>query len=152
MSETITFTCPLPPIALRRNRETRSNGYRAALIREYQEQVWCAFHARHVVPNDYGHDVSYCNTSQLRFKGGRGYPWERAKVTLTWRHHRAGPDEDNALASCKWLLDVLKATGPRPLGIVVDDSAAHMTVSLTTEKVRRKEDEGVIVTVERAHA
>ena len=135
MTESITFTCPLPPGPLRRNRETRSNGYRAALIREYQEQVWCSWGASHETR------PGCCDIP--------GAPWERVKVTLVWRHHRMGPDEDNALASCKWLLDVIKATGPRPLAIVVDDSPAHMTVTLRTEKVRTKEAEGVLVTVER---
>jgi hypothetical protein len=75
------------------------------------------------------------------------WPWEKAHVRLTWRHAGVAPDTDNALASCKALIDVLKATGPRPLGIFRDDSPDCMTVSLTTRKVAHRKDEGIDVEV-----
>src|SRR5689334_14474095 len=42
--EAIRFDCDLPPVALRRNRETRVHNYRAKLVRAYQEMVWCEGH------------------------------------------------------------------------------------------------------------
>lgn len=141
MTETIRFEVPLPPGPLRRNRETAHRGYRSKLIREYQEQVWCAAKGNHG-PQRFG-ECPMCDGDM---------PWPRAHLRLTWRHHRVGPDVDNALASCKWLIDVLKATGPRPLGIVQDDSPEHLTVKLTTEKVRSKAEECVVVEIARTSA
>ena len=128
MAEAIRFLAPLPPVALRRNRETRSHNWRAALIREYQEAVWIA-------GADHRGDDPYC--------------WWAARLRLTWRHHRQGPDHDNALASCKPLIDVLHCQSKRSLGLVWDDGPEHLAVELRTEKVQRKQDEGVLVEIER---
>ena len=141
MSERITFLAPLPPVALRRNRETASRGWRARLVREYQEEVWCA--GRAALP------ISRCAVLHVEGRCPDELPWARARLTLTWFHHRAGPDADNALASCKWLIDVLKATGPRPLGIIQDDSPDCLDVAINVEKVRSKAEEGVLVSIER---
>lgn len=140
---TISFLVDLPPLALRRNSETAQRGFRARLVREYQEQVWCAGQ-RLVQTLEAGGYVQATMTCPP------AVPWPRAHLKLTWRHHRVGPDADNALASCKYLIDVLKATGPRPLGIFRDDSPDCLTVEIRTEKVKHKQDEGVLVEVTQA--
>ena len=136
-TQTVRFTVGLPPVGLRRNRETRSHNYRAALVREYQEQVWIG---------------AWNDPATNRFLANGDRPWDRAHVSLVWKHHRMGPDQDNALSSLKALLDVLHSRSPRPLGIVVDDSPAHMTVELRTQKVRSKAEEGILVTIVRVES
>ncbi len=139
----IAFLVPLPPRALRRNTATveRENpkpgqskrrsvhwSERAALKRQYQEDVWCAGYVR----------------------GGRGCPWERARLTLEWRHAGIAPDQDNALASLKSLIDVLHCKSNRPLGIVVDDSPEHLRIEpVQCVKVKHRADEGVYVEIEK---
>ena len=147
--ETISFAVPLPPTALRRNSQTANHHYRAKLVREYQEEVWCRFWAHGDGAVLDGFPEHYLVRTMVAGVVIPGAPWERVKVTLVWKHHRAGPDQDNALASCKALIDVLHTRGQRPLGIFRDDSADCMTVEMRTEKVRSKADEGVIVEVER---
>lgn len=135
--EMIRFECPLPPRALRRNSETRNSGWRAALVREYQEQVWCAGATGH---SGGGPVCPRC----------QGPPWERAVLLLTWRHAGVAPDEDNALASLKACVDVLGTKGARPLGLIVDDSPAHLSIRCVTEKVRTRAEEGVVVELTKA--
>jgi hypothetical protein len=133
-AQTVTFLAPLPPPALRANSRTANHNYRAALVREYAEAVWCAGNA-------------------AMADGPRGnawvfnYGWERAHVRLVWRHHRQGPDVDNALASLKPLIDVLHTQGARPLGIFRDDSPDCMSIAIGTEKVMTRAEEGVLVEV-----
>jgi len=138
MSESVSFSCPLPPRALRTNHRTPHHGYRAALVREYQEQVWCA-----------GRVAAVELSSPPNIHRSVLPPWAKACVELVWRHAGVAPDEDNALASCKYLIDVLKATGPRPLRIVRDDSPDCLSVAITTRKVAHRAQEGVEVTVVR---
>ena len=143
MNESITFDCPLPPGPLRRNRETAHKGFRAALVRAYQEQVWCAGHMS-------GHSLQLGAAIAPPPFWYESMPWPKARLTLTWRHHRVGPDADNALASCKYLIDVLKATGPRPLGIFRDDSPDYLEIMpMQIVKIRSKAEEGITVLVER---
>ena len=137
--ERVVFECALPPVALRRNSETAHKGYRAKLVREYAEQVWCA-----------AMDETRSQLPRNRRWGWNGKPWARASLRLTWRHHRAAPDPDNALASCKVLIDVCKSTGPRPLGIFRDDSPDCLHIEpMVVEKVRTKAEECVVVSIER---
>ncbi len=149
MSETIRFECPLPPrglrrnsLALRRDSQKQTHGIRAKLAREYQEQVWCAGHM--VGPSSLGH-----LTVALPGFWQDDLPWERAALLLTWRHAGVAPDEDNALASLKPLIDVLHSRGARPLSLVVDDSPAHLSIRCVTEKVRSRKEEGVVVELTR---
>jgi hypothetical protein len=141
MAEVIRFAAPLPPVKLRRNSATHQHNYRAALVREYQETVWCGGWSK-IVGAWHEHREGISGSIH-----GHHLPWEKAHVRLTWRHAGVAPDTDNALASCKALIDVLKATGPRPLGLFIDDSPEHMTVELTTCKVAKRTDEGVDVEV-----
>ena len=166
MSESIRFVAPLPPVALRRNSETTHKGYRSKLVREYQEQVWCAGWGEVGSPckdqDGMVYTSQFTTRNRMVLRGWGGVttgagdpteyiflPWEKAHLVLTWRHHRQGPDHDNALASLKPLIDVLKATGPRPLGIFVDDNPDCLTIDIKTEKVSKKQDEGVVVEVSR---
>lgn len=134
--ETVTFRVPLPHRALRVNSRTASTGYRARLVREYQEEVVCAVleadgRGRPLIRLD--HD-----------------PWERARLRLEWRHAGVAPDQDNALAALKPLIDVLHTRSNRPLGIVVDDSPEHLMIEpVKLVKVRHRTEECVIVTIER---
>jgi hypothetical protein len=121
----IAFDLPLPPRPLRRNSLTRHYGYRARLVREYQEQVWCAASAS-VAP---------------------GMPWSRARVRYVW-HSTHPTDADNIIATMKPALDVLKATGPRPVGVVLDDGPG-VEVQAEWRKARSRSEERVRVEVER---
>ena len=148
MGEIIRFDVGLPPKALRRNSETRNVHHKARLVREYQEQVWCA-----------GSDAQFHYDNRridTCFKSGRidpkkraewntgRQPWERAHVKYTWRSTHP-TDADNIVASMKPALDVLKGTGPRPLGIIVEDGPG-ITVEGVWEKAR-KADEGVLIEI-----
>ncbi len=137
----VRFSVPLPPVALRRNSETKRHGYRAKLVREYQEVVWCA-------GNSNATRVGELHVRQrVGFTGLWRYPdepWERATVHYRW-HSIQQPDEDNIIASMKPALDVIKATGPRPLGILADDKGA--VVSAEWVKAARKADERVEIEV-----
>ena len=135
MAERIMFSVGLPPVPLRRNSETRSTTWRSKLKREYQEQVWCAGHAP---ASAYVPMAKYGNPWEL--------PWERATVHYTWRSTHE-TDQDNVIASMKPALDVIKSTGPRPLGIIVDDAGA--VVSATWEKVSKRADECVEIEIVR---
>lgn len=135
MSDVIVFLAPLPPMGLRRNRQYKNNYGLMRLKDAYAEEVWCI--------GAQAMDEQHGGTPML------GRPWNRARLTLTWRHYHAGPDPDNALASCKALIDTLHTKGRRPLGIVVDDSPEHLETRIVVEKVRGKEREGVLVRIER---
>jgi hypothetical protein len=136
---------------------TNNTAYRAKLVREYQEQVWCE--GSDAVFRFDNQRIDMCMKSgridpkkRAEWNAGR-IPWDRATLTLTWRHHRVGPDADNALASCKPLIDVLKATGPRPLGIFVDDSPDCLEIMpMRVEKVASKSGEGIVIEIERIEA
>ena len=145
-TERITFLCPLPPHGLRRNTQYRSPQALGRLKDEYSEAVWCAYWSGGATwtkaTTVLGEGWLYKGLSGVR------YPWQRAHLRLVWLHHRQGPDPDNALASCKALIDTLTTRGRRPLGLVVDDGPEHLTVELRVEKVRQKAWEGVWVELE----
>jgi hypothetical protein len=134
VSEVIWFSAPLPPVGLRRNSQTPKHGYRAALVREYQEQVYCE-----------GANASLDFANAFPDK-----PWEKAHMRLVWRHAGVGPDHDNALRWLDPLIRVCTTGGERSLGIVVSDVPECLTVQLETEKVRSRNQEGVIVEIVRA--
>lgn len=135
MTETIRFTVGLPPSGLRANRRTRHINYGAKLKREYAEVVWCAG-----------------NVAMAEGQRGNAwvfnYGWERATVRYTW-HSTHPMDQDNIIATMKPALDVLKAHGPRPLGIIRDDSPDCVSVSATWQKAATRKDERVEIEVER---
>ena len=115
MSEWVTFLAPLPPRELRTNRRTRVIGYRARLVREYQEAVWCAGDEAQFWMDISGLMSPRLQRSRIQVQMTvQRQPWEWAHVRLTWRHHRVGPDPDGALSSCKALIDVLHSRGARP--------------------------------------
>ena len=134
----VRFSVELPPRGLRTNSRAQNRGWRAALTREYAEAVWIAGYAS--------------ITKAVREKAREpravvvlGNPWEKAHLTLTWKHAGVAPDRDNVIHNCKALIDVLHARSKRPLSLVVDDSPAHLTIEAFTEKVRRRVDECVVV-------
>ena len=69
LTETIRFMVPLPPVQLRRNRETMHKGYRAALVRQYGEAVWIA---------GYGVKAAFNGNGALY----RDLPWEWVRGRL----------------------------------------------------------------------
>jgi hypothetical protein len=143
MSERIEFTVGLPPRGLRVNSATRVTGWRAALKHQYQMDVWCAGRESTFVP---GRGAMVDFDFQMK-------PLDRAVLRLTWKHAGVAPDQDNALASLKSLIDVLHTKSNRPLGIIVDDSPECLRIEpVTLEKVRHRVDEGVVVVIERVEA
>lgn len=141
MRDVITFTVPLPPRGLRVRSRTQHTGYRAKLVREYQEQVWIAGDGGIA---DYAFD---------RADEDETMPWEYARLTLAWHHVGVAPDADNALASCKALIDVLHTRSKRPLGIVFDDSPTHLRIErVALVKAAHRHEERVEVRVERLTA
>lgn len=151
MPDVIRFSVGLPHVALRRNSETRAIGYRSKLKRQWQEDVWCAG------------SVMYDAQMRLRVNGQmttqlprevraiiRSWPWGEASVHYVW-YSTHETDADNIIATCKPLLDVLKATGPRPLGILADDGPG-ITVTAEWHKVAHRKDERVLVHIERIEA
>jgi len=128
-AESVRFSVPLPHPKLRRNTWTRSIHYAANLKREWQEAIWIA--GAQAPAEDYGF----------------GHPWERATVTYEW-YSIHETDGDNIIASCKPLLDCIKATGPRPLGIIRDDGPG-VDVRAVWRKARTKAAERIVVTVRR---
>ena len=125
----IEFAVPLPHVGLRRNSETRNTRYRAALKRQFQEDVWIA-----------------CSTAPAGVNL-LSLPWARASVHYIWYSTHA-TDADNIISTMKPALDVLKATGPRPLAILVDDGPG---VSVTAEwkKAAKRTLEGVTIRITR---
>lgn len=156
MTERIAFLAPLPPVALRRNRLTRSNAYARKLRREYSEQVWWA---AHMVGHSDGFTGPVVAPPTYWFDD---LPWERVRLVLTWRHHRVGPDIPNVIDNCKALIDTLRCqqasdmSNPKFdtqrywLGLFRDDSPdCLVAVEPRVEKVRSKAEEGVLVSIER---
>jgi len=80
-------------------------------------------------------------------------PWERARVTFTWRACHL-PDQANVVPNCKALLDIL-CMAPKSmqrndttyLGLIEDDKGVEAIGKV--ERVRHRADECVIVEVER---
>ena len=137
MADAVTFLAPLPPVGLRRNRLTSRYGWQKVMRREYSEAVWLAYRdgtsPYPVLPVE---------------------PWKQAHIRLEWRSRRTPPDADNALASCKALIDCLRVQRASDskddkrywLGIIEDDGEG-VTMSITTNKVPKPISEGVLVTV-----
>lgn len=144
--EVVSFVVPLPPVALRRNRQTRVHNYRARLVREYQEQVWvsgaAAFSERWPIFVGPPHNRTVNPESPKM-------PWERARVHYEWRSTHE-TDADNIIATMKPALDVIKSTGPRPLGIIRDDGPG-VEVTATWVKAKRA-DQCVLIRIERLEA
>jgi hypothetical protein len=86
-------------------------------------------------------------------------PLPRAKVTI-WRHSVGTLDQDNLNAGVKPLVDLLKPLGkpnrlgvlPNPcgLGIIVDDSPAHLTLVVHQIKEAKRTGNKTVVRVEEA--
>lgn len=144
--ETIRFLAPLPPRGLRRNSETRNDGYLRQLKREYSEAVWAAWYE----------DAVLNGTRILSAPA-----WERVHLALTWRSVRQPPDVDNVAGTCKVLIDILRCQQPQDskdsgrywLGLIAnDDPACVLSVTPQVEKLHpsRREAEGVLVTIRRA--
>lgn len=139
---TITFLAPLPPPGLRRNTLSPRYGWLKLLRRDYSEAVYVASRVGAAVTR--------------QGNGASGMPWKQAHVELDWRSRRRGPDADNALASCKALIDCLRMQRQGDsvddkrywLGIIEDDGA-DVTMAVTVTKIRAPEPEGVLVTVRR---
>lgn len=145
-SQMVKFSVALPPKALRRNSETRNHNYRAALVREYQEAVWCAGQPATDAITAYKNGTESPSDRYQKIVARHRAPWPRARVHYVWHStHRC--DEDNIIASMKPALDVLKATGPRPLRIIQDDAGA--VVSASWRKVQRRADEHVEIEIVR---
>ena len=136
----ITFFVPLPPVRLRANSRYANHQGTRRLRREYSHDVLAAF-------------------LRLPDAGRRwrkaGCPWPRARLTLTWRQCAPVSDEDNALASCKALLDCLKVAPANSydpemyyLGLFEDDSPEHLTINFADARVSKRTEQGVVVTVE----
>lgn len=138
MTDAITFTVALPPRALRSNNSRYRWFEKMRARQEYSGAVWEAF----LDSDASGKDAS-C-------------PWQRARITYTWRYCGTAPDISNLGANTKALQDFL-CTAPntgkmRPnnctyLGLVEDDKGVEPVYVL--ERVRHRGEEGVIVKVER---
>lgn len=78
-------------------------------------------------------------------------PWQRARVTI-WRHSVGTLDEDNAIGGAKGLLDVLKpmhpTRNPCGLGIIADDSPAHLELVVHQVKETERTGHKTVVRVE----
>jgi hypothetical protein len=79
-------------------------------------------------------------------------PIDRAVVTVT--RFATGPecDDDNAAASVKPLVDLLlvrSKTHPHSVGIVVDDSPAHMIQNSRVVRVATRKEQRTEVTIQR---
>jgi Holliday junction resolvase RusA-like endonuclease len=120
-------------VKLRRNSATHQHNYRAALVREYQEQVWIAGQRINLIIDDGAYITEGIVTAPPIV------PWERAEVRYTW-YSTHETDVDNIIASMKPALDVIKSTGPRPLGIIRDDGpGVTVTAEWKRERVRDKQ-------------
>lgn len=142
MSDRITFTVPLPPKAIRSN----SRYFWAAKVKAkqaYSAAVWSSAASAGV----WGY-VSPFNI--------HGVPWQRARVTFTWRAAGVLPDQANIAGNCKALLDIIccapntgKLTVNRTtyLGLIENDRNVELVCRV--EKVAHRSDEAVVVEIER---
>lgn len=135
MSDTIRFTVPLPPVAIRSN--SRSHwAWRSRKKQAYSEDVYSAA----------------CESLDARVWMALE-PLQRARVTFTWQACHL-PDQANVLSNCKALLDIL-CTAPKStqtnntyyLGLIEDDKGVEAIGRV--EKVAHRHLEGVDVTIER---
>lgn len=108
---------------------------------EYAERVWTAGYAAPLWPKAVRH---LRMSLRRRLEQAPLLPWPKAHLTLTQRAVRPR-DHDNFLASFKPGLDTLTTKGKRPLGIIVDDTSACLSIEVRTERVKHRKDEGVLV-------
>jgi len=66
----------------------------------------------------------------------RGRPFERARVTITWRSPRGNFDADNALAAMKGWIDGLVRGG-----VLVNDTVLRVSYVLSWERADRESTE-----------
>lgn len=123
MSQTVTFTVPLPSGKLGPNGRAHWRE-QARLKADYQEAVWIAAYADMNAPED-------C-------------PWAKAAVRYDW-YSTHEPDADNAIARMKPALDVLTTKGRRCLGLIEDDRGVPITFGW--QRVRKRHLEGVLISV-----
>jgi len=78
-------------------------------------------------------------------------PWPKAKVTI-WRHSVGTLDADNAIGGAKGLVDVLKpmhpTRNPCGLGIIADDSPAHLELVVHQIREAKRTGNRTVVRVE----
>ena len=78
-------------------------------------------------------------------------PLARARVTI-WRHSVGTLDHDNAVGGAKGLVDVLKpmhpTRNPCGLGIIADDSPAHLELVVHQVKETKRTGHRTVVRVE----
>ena len=135
---TIRFTVPLPPGALRSN----SRAHWAA------KKKAADAYSLYVIVSDWP-----------RQGGGTpeqmGCPWKQAKVTYTWRYAGVRPDHSNLGGNTKHLQDII-CMAPRNtdarykrwhLGLVEDD--AGITAEYRLEKVAHRHQEEVMIEIRR---
>ena len=135
-TQTIRFNVPLPPVWIRSN----SRSHWARRVRAKQEYSQTVL--MYAVDAEPAWPAAVLNQR-----------WARARVTFTWRACKL-PDQANVLPNCKALLDIL-CTAPKTtqrndttyLGIIEDDKGVEAIGRV--EKVARRADEGVLVTIER---
>lgn len=139
MSESVTFTVPLPPTALSPNSRAHWRAKNAAK-QAYAEAVWIA-----------GSDACFvaCFTPHedvaAHHSSDRHPPWKWAAVHLI-KHSTHQTDQDNVIASCKVLIDCLSTKGTRPLAIFEDDKRIAVTAEWKRERVRAKGRIEVVIT------
>lgn len=154
MSESVTFSCPLPPRELSPNvhSETVTDGFggkkrkaihwskKNAAKQAYAEAVWIA-----------GSDACFvaCFTPHedvaAHHSSDRHPPWKWAAVHLI-KHSTHQTDQDNIIAACKVLIDTCSAKGTRPLAIFEDDKRIAVTAEWRKERVRAKGRIEVVIT------
>ena len=143
MMDSITFFVPLPPPACRSN----SRAFWAAKVKAkqaYSEAVYAA------AVGTLSGRVGIALASAVA-------PWQRARVTYTWRYCGVAPDLGNLGGNTKALQDILcmapktmQANGTTYLGLIEDDKGITPVYEL--EKVKHKTDEGVLVTILKGEA
>ena len=148
--ERISFLVPHPPKALRPNRRAAHWATRAKAADEYSEVVVDQAYFVSIWPKPELDTAIVTHRKTL--------PWERARVTYTWRYAGVAPDIDNIAGALKCLQDTL-CVAPPPnkrskdkrnrwyLGLIENDSGIEATFK--REKVKHKADEGVLVEVAR---
>lgn len=78
-------------------------------------------------------------------------PMECARITIV-RRSIGSPDPGAAMASVKPLVDLLlvrSKTHPHSFGLVRDDSAQHIKLIVSSERVRHRDQQGTDVRIER---
>lgn len=138
----ISFQVPLPPSTLRSNSRAHWRTKMGAKQGYSREVLWAWGHSHEPGPG-------CCDVE--------GAPWKAAHVTYTWRYAGVAPDKQNLGANLKALTDIIccaPSTGKLAtnhttyLGLIEDDRGIEPEYKL--EKVARRSEEGVLVTIRRA--